>query len=106
MFNGMPATDCRNYQVIWFTAQRKIVSLLLYPSHTHTSPHSAHHPPTHLTPPPYISHSTRTLLTVPHTQIEDMVLVYYRREDNDLKHLDGEASIEELIADFNLITDK
>ena len=35
-----------------------------------------------------------------------MVLVYYRREDNDLKHLDGEASIEELIADFNLITDK
>jgi len=35
-----------------------------------------------------------------------MALVYYRREDNDLKYLDSEASIEELVRDFNLICDK
>lgn len=39
-------------------------------------------------------------------QIDAISLVYYRKEDNELKYLDLDASIEELIADSELIADK
>ena len=39
-------------------------------------------------------------------QIEDISLIYYRRDDNDIKYLDLDASIEEQVADLDLICDK
>ena len=39
-------------------------------------------------------------------QIDAVSLVYYRKEDNELKYLDLEASIEELITDSDLVVDK
>ena len=35
-----------------------------------------------------------------------MSLVYYRKDDNELKYLDLDASIEELVVDSELIADK
>lgn len=39
-------------------------------------------------------------------QIDDVSLVYYRKEESELTQLDLEASIEELIEDSNLVSDK
>ena len=39
-------------------------------------------------------------------QIEDISLIYYRRDDNDIKYLDLDASMEEQVADLDLIYDK
>ena len=41
-----------------------------------------------------------------HTQIDDLAVLYYRREDNDVKYLDLDATIDELMSDFNLVCDK
>ena len=39
-------------------------------------------------------------------QIEDISLIYYRRDDNDIKYLDLDASMKEQVADLDLICDK
>ena len=75
----------------------------LFLSHTHT--HTSHL--SHVTPSQILSTVTFTHTpTHTHTQLEDVALVYYRREDNDMKYLDSDATIGELVADFNLICDK
>ena len=39
-------------------------------------------------------------------QIEDISLIYYRRDDNDIKYLDLDASMKEQVADLDLLCDK
>ena len=64
------------------------LSLSLSLSHTHT--HTlAHYPLIHPLP-----------------KIEDISLTYYRRDDNDIKYLDLDASMEEQVADLDLVCDK
>jgi len=34
------------------------------------------------------------------------MVIYYRRDENDIKYLDLDATMDELMSDFNLICDK
>ena len=55
----------------------------------------------------FIRFSAHTMHTThTHTQIDDLAVLYYRREDNDVKYLDLDATIDELMSDFNLVCDK
>ena len=46
------------------------------------------------------------MCTHSHSQIDDVMVIYYRRDENDIKYLDLDATMDELMSDFNLICDK